>query len=64
MHIYSKVAIRDFAAGAGVTPGIVVGRLQHERLLPLSRCNGLKRRYLFRVAASDRNLPADGASHA
>jgi HTH-type transcriptional regulator/antitoxin HigA len=46
---YSKAAIRNFAASAGVAPGIVVGRLQHEHLLPPSHCNDLKRRYLFKV---------------
>jgi HTH-type transcriptional regulator/antitoxin HigA len=46
---YSKAAIRNFAASAGVAPGIVVGRLQHEHLLPPSYCNDLKRRYLFKV---------------
>jgi hypothetical protein len=49
MGRYSKAAIRSFAASAGVAPGIVVGRLQHERLLPPSHCNDLKRRYLFKV---------------
>jgi HTH-type transcriptional regulator/antitoxin HigA len=38
----SKAAIRDFAAGIGIAPGIVVGRLQHEGLLPYSHCNDLK----------------------
>ncbi|MBI3679842.1 MAG: ImmA/IrrE family metallo-endopeptidase [Acidobacteria bacterium] len=49
MGRYSKAAIRNVAASAGVAPGIVVGRLQHERLLPPSHCNDLKRRYLFKV---------------
>lgn len=47
--LYSKAAIRNFAASVGVAPGIVVGRLQHEHLLPPSHCNDLKRRYLFKV---------------
>ena len=47
MGTYSKVAIRSVAAKAGVAPGIVVGRLQHEHLLPPSHCNDLKRRYRF-----------------
>jgi addiction module HigA family antidote len=49
MGRYSKADIRGFAAGAGVAPGIVVGRLQHERLLPPSHCNDMKRRYQFMV---------------
>jgi Zn-dependent peptidase ImmA (M78 family) len=47
MGTYSKVAILSVAAKAGVAPGIVVGRLQHEHLLPPSHCNDLKRRYQF-----------------
>lgn len=40
---YSKASIRAFAKTIGVSPGIVVGRLQHEGLLPRTHCNGLKR---------------------
>jgi hypothetical protein len=47
MRTFSKANIRSAAAQAGVSPGIVVGRLQHERLLPASHCNDLKRRYQF-----------------
>jgi len=49
MGIYSKSSIRKVAAEIGVAPGIVVGRLQHERLLPPSHCNDLKRRYQFKM---------------
>jgi Zn-dependent peptidase ImmA (M78 family) len=34
--------IRWFADTIGVAPGIVVGRLQHDGVLPHSHCNGLK----------------------
>lgn len=34
--------IRDFADSLGIAPGIVVGRLQHEGLLPHTHGNGLK----------------------
>ena len=40
----SKAAIIEFAAEIGVAPGIVVGRLQHDELLPFSHCNDLKRK--------------------
>lgn len=40
---YTKASIQAFAKSIGVSPGIVVGRLQHEGLLPRSHCNGLKR---------------------
>jgi addiction module HigA family antidote len=39
---FRKEAITRFARQIGVAPGIVVGRLQHDRLLPFSHCNDLK----------------------
>ncbi|MCZ0934169.1 MAG: helix-turn-helix domain-containing protein [Gemmatimonadetes bacterium] len=45
MRPYSKAGIRAFARECGVSPGVVVGRLQHEGLLPHSHCNDLKRRF-------------------
>jgi HTH-type transcriptional regulator/antitoxin HigA len=47
MRPLSKANIRSAAVQAGVSPGIVVGRLQHERLLLPSHCNDLKRRCQF-----------------
>ncbi len=41
---HSEAAIKEFAASVGVSPGIVVGRLQHERHVPHSHCNDLKLR--------------------
>jgi len=38
-------AIKLFAFRIGLAPGIVVGRLQHEGLLPRSHCNALKQRF-------------------
>lgn len=35
--------IHAFAARAGIAPGIVVGRLQHDKALPWTHGNGLKR---------------------
>jgi len=40
---HSKVRIEEFAKEVGIAPGIVVGRLQHENLLPENECNDLKR---------------------
>jgi len=37
--------IRRFAAQIGIAPGIIVGRLQHDKLLPMSWGNDLKIRY-------------------
>jgi Zn-dependent peptidase ImmA (M78 family) len=44
---FSLAAIRRFATRMGIAPGIVAGRLQHERKLPFSRGNQLKRRFDF-----------------
>lgn len=44
-------AIRDFAATLGIAPGIVVGRLQHDRRLPFNRCNELKQRFVWQPDA-------------
>jgi addiction module HigA family antidote len=40
----SASAVQEFAEAAGVAPGIVVGRLQHDNLLRFDRLNGLKTR--------------------
>jgi len=40
----TKAGIEEFAKKVGIAPGIVVGRLQHEKLLPYHHCNDLKRR--------------------
>jgi HTH-type transcriptional regulator / antitoxin HigA len=41
----SRGTVRSFAARAGIAPGIVVGRLQHEGLVDWSYLNDLKVRY-------------------
>jgi addiction module HigA family antidote len=37
--------VKKFAASIGIAPGIVVGRLQHDKVLPMSCGNELKVRY-------------------
>lgn len=37
--------IREFAREIGIAPGIVVGRLQRQKVLPFNTLNGLKARY-------------------
>ncbi|WP_414528704.1 HigA family addiction module antitoxin [Nodularia chucula] len=49
----SKLGIEEFAAKIGITPGIVVGRLQHDGILPPSHCNELKRRFEWRLDESE-----------
>jgi addiction module HigA family antidote len=44
---FSLVAIRTFADKIGITPGIVVGRLQHDKVIPFSYGNGLKKKFQF-----------------
>lgn len=41
----SQKAAKSFAREIGIAPGIVVGRLQHERFLQRSHLNNLKRRF-------------------
>lgn len=38
----SRSDIRTFAASIGIAPGIVVGRMQHDKIIPISYCNDLK----------------------
>jgi len=45
--VFSALAVREFAAAAGVSPAIVVGRLQHEGRIESSHLNGLRRRVGF-----------------
>lgn len=40
----SRDRIDKFAGELGIAPGIVVGRLQHDKVLPMTHCNALKRR--------------------
>ena len=43
-RLTTEEAVRQFAERQGIAPGIVVGRLQHEGLLPGNCLNGLKRK--------------------
>lgn len=45
---FTSRAIQAFARKLGIAPGIVVGRLQHERLLPFTHLNALKRSLSFK----------------
>lgn len=42
---FSKSSVIRFAEEEGITPGIVVGRLQQEKCIPYNRLNQLKTRY-------------------
>ncbi len=45
----TKAGIKEFAQNVGIAPGIVVGRLQHEKRLPFDHCNELKRRLEWKL---------------
>jgi HTH-type transcriptional regulator/antitoxin HigA len=44
----TEIDIRYFAEKLGIAPGIVVGRMQHEKLLPFNRFNKLKEKFLWK----------------
>ena len=46
--LYTNHVVQSFAAQLGIAPGIVVGRLQHEKLLARTHLNGLKRHFDFK----------------
>ena len=47
--IFNEPDIEAFADRIGIAPGIVVGRLQHDKVIPFStKVNGLKKRFEFR----------------
>jgi HTH-type transcriptional regulator / antitoxin HigA len=43
-NLTSCAAVETFARSLGIAPGIVVGRLQHDGIIPFSHLNRLKRR--------------------
>lgn len=45
-------SVKRFAKRIGISPGIVVGRLQHEKILPQTHLHKLKRRLEWRTDAS------------
>jgi addiction module HigA family antidote len=45
---HTHADVEEFARAVGVAPGIVVGRMQHDELLPPSYLNDLKVRYTWR----------------
>jgi len=42
---YSAIKINFFAKDLGIAPGIIVGRLQHESIIPYTNLNKLKRKF-------------------
>lgn len=50
----SKESVIAFADRLGIHPGIVVGRLQHEEIIPMSWMNDFKARFDWAIAASQK----------
>lgn len=44
---WSHPGVRDFAQRVGIHPGLVVGRLQHEGLIPHNNLNDLRTRFVW-----------------
>lgn len=44
---FDEITVREFASRIGVAPGVVVGRLQHDQLIPYSHLNDLRVQYEF-----------------
>ena len=44
-YYYDSKSVTDFATRIGIAPGIVVGRMQHEKLVPYNMLTNLKTRY-------------------
>ena len=42
---FKKTSISEFAKSIGIAPGIIVGQLQHRKLLNVKFCNDLKQRF-------------------
>ena len=49
----SRTRVLAFARKLGIAPGIVVGRLQHDEVIPFDWLNDLKRTFVF----SEENQP-------
>jgi addiction module HigA family antidote len=46
-EFFSQAEVVAFAHEVGIAPGIVVGRLQHEKKMPITHLNGLKRKLIW-----------------
>ena len=45
---FDESVLQKFAKEIAIAPGIIVGRLQHEKIAPFSAANSLKKRFTFR----------------
>jgi Zn-dependent peptidase ImmA (M78 family) len=44
---FDLTSIQEFAAKLDIAPGIIVGRLQHDKVIEFNRANSLKKRFRF-----------------
>lgn len=44
---FSHSSVKMFSERIGIAPGIIVGRLQHDKVIPFSHLNGLKRQFVW-----------------
>ena len=44
-YCYDSKSVTDLSELIGIDPGIIVGRMQHEKLIPYNRLTNLKKRY-------------------
>lgn len=44
-NTFTPTSVQSFALQLGIAPGIIVGRLQHEKIISWQSLNGLKRRF-------------------
>lgn len=49
MHIFTRESIQRFASTLQISPGIVVGRLQNEGMIPYSMFNDMKQQYTISI---------------
>jgi plasmid maintenance system antidote protein VapI len=45
--VHSAAAVKDLSEQLEISPAVIVGRLQHEGLIPHSHLNGLRRRFII-----------------
>ncbi len=48
-NLKSKAAVQRFAESIGIAPGIVVGRLQKDGVIPYKNLNGLRQRFEWKI---------------
>ena len=58
-QLRSKESVKTFAAKVGIHPGIVVGRLQHDEVIPMSWMNDLKNLFQWMITPTEQQPEDD-----